>query len=166
MIFLTVGTQLAFDRMVRVVDEWAGRTEPRPEVFAQIGPSSLKPLHLESTEFVNPNEFADLASRADAIVAHAGMGSIITALTFGKPIVIMPRRADLGEQRNDHQLATAARFAGREGVYVAQNESALAETLDSLETMGRVESLPPFASDELIGALRGFIDGGADARSA
>ena len=158
MIFVTVGTQLAFDRMVRVVDEWAGRTTPHPEVFAQIGPTSLAPKHIEHKAFVEPGEFAERARAASAIVAHAGMGSIITALTYGKPIVIMPRRAALGEQRNDHQLATAARFAGRAGVMVARDETELPALLDRLATLRGAEPNPEFASEGLIRAIRDFID--------
>lgn len=160
MIFVTVGTQLAFDRMVRVIDAWAGRTEPRPEVVAQIGPSEFVPQHIDHRAFVEPGEFAELAGRADAIVAHAGMGSIITALTYGKPIVIMPRRADLGEQRNDHQLSTAARFAGRPGVFVAKDEHELPEILDSLRGLRAGEPIPPFADASLIETIREFIDRG------
>ncbi len=56
---------------------------------------------------------------ATAIVAHAGMGTILTALEMGKPLLVMPRRAALGEHRNDHQLATASRFAELGRVKVA-----------------------------------------------
>lgn len=158
MIFVTVGTQLAFDRMVRAIDAWAGAASPKPEVFAQIGPTELVPQHLEHKAFVEPGEFAERAGAADAIVAHAGMGSIITALTFGKPIIIMPRRADLGEQRNDHQLATAARFADRPGVMVARDETELPGLLDRLADLRGAEPIPEFASPGLIGAIRDFID--------
>ena len=158
MIFVTVGTQLAFDRMLRVIDEWAGSTAPTPEVFAQIGPSEFVPKHIEHKAFIEPTEFAERARAADAIVAHAGMGSILTALTYGKPIVIMPRRADLGEQRNDHQLSTAERYKGRPGVFVAQDETELPAILDSLKDLQAAEPIPPFASPGLIKAIRDFID--------
>lgn len=158
MIFVTVGTQLAFDRMVRVIDDWAGRTTPTPEVFAQIGPTGFVPRHLEHKTFIEPTEFAERARAATAIVAHAGMGSIITALTYGKPIIIMPRRADLGEQRNDHQLATAARFEGRPGVLVARDETELPGLLGSLADLRAADPIPEFASAGLIKAIRDFID--------
>ena len=67
---------------------------------------------------MSPKECTDRMVAADAIIAHAGMGTILTALEMGKPLLVMPRRAELGEHRNDHQLATAMRFAdlgGRHG---------------------------------------------------
>ena len=80
---------------------------------------------------------------ADAVVAHAGIGTILGALELGKPTVVMPRRAALGEHRNDHQLATARRFSGP-GIAVALDEHELAAEL------GRMASPadPRHASDE------------------
>ena len=110
MIFVTVGTQGQFDRLIRTVDEWAG-LRGRTDVFAQTGPSDYRPEHIRSKPFIDPTEFRKHVESASLVIAHAGMGSIITALEFGKHIIVMPRRADLGEHRNDHQVATAKRFA-------------------------------------------------------
>lgn len=53
------------------------------------------------------DEFDKLCHDARLIVAHAGMGTIISAMTKGKPIIVFPRIAALGEHRNEHQLATS-----------------------------------------------------------
>ena len=50
MIFVTVGTQLPFDRLIRAVDNWA-KAAGRRDVFAQIGPASYRPLHIDSADF-------------------------------------------------------------------------------------------------------------------
>ena len=80
-------------------------------MFAQIGPSALQTSTIEAARFLPPAECRERMLAADAIVAHAGMGTILSALELGKPLVIMPRLAAFGEHRNDHQLATAKRFA-------------------------------------------------------
>ena len=59
---------------------------------------------------------------ADAIIGHAGIGTIITALQLAKPLLVMPRQGALRETRNDHQLATARRFCNFPSVHVAQDE--------------------------------------------
>ena len=112
MIFVTVGTQGQFDRLIRTVDRWAG-LRGRTDVFAQTGPSAYRPIHIRSKPFIDPIEFRQHVELASLVIAHAGMGSIITALELGKRIIVMPRRADLGEHRNDHQVATAKRFAAQ-----------------------------------------------------
>jgi UDP-N-acetylglucosamine transferase subunit ALG13 len=131
-IFVTVGAQMPFDRLVRTVDDWAGRV--RAEIFAQIGPSRLRPRHMAWTRFLAPGDFLAQVGAADLLVAHAGMGSIITALEYGKPLLIMPRRGELGETRNDHQVATAHRFRGLGWVDVAFDEQELVIRLDRFES--------------------------------
>ena len=109
MIFLTVGTQEPFDRLVAAVDAWAA-THDVP-VFGQLGalkPGSHRPAHFEWREFITADEYQQRLETSQLLVAHVGMGSIISALTYGKPLVMMARRASLGEHRNEHQLATAA----------------------------------------------------------
>lgn len=156
MIFVTVGAQMAFDRMIRAVDEWAGQTG-RTDVFAQIGPAEYVPKHIEHAGFLEPPEFTERAKAARVIVAHAGMGSIITALTMGKPILVMPRRGDLRETRNDHQVATATRLSEMGKVAVAMDEKELIERLGRLEELTAAGAIGPYAQESLIAAVRGVV---------
>lgn len=158
MIFVTVGTQLAFDRLITAVDEWAGST-PEREIFAQIGPTPLQPRHIEHAQFVSPEECAERMLAAQAIVAHAGMGTILTALELGKSLLVMPRRAALGEHRNDHQLATAQRFAESGRVNVAFDEAELPLRLEQLDHAAAQPRISRSAPDDLIAGLRAFIIG-------
>lgn len=156
MIFVTVGAQMPFDRLVRTVDEWAAR-RARADVFAQIGTTDYCPSTLKWSPFLDPPAFRARIKEASAIVAHAGMGSILTALESGKPILVMPRRGALRETRNDHQVATAERFKALGRVAVAMTESELPERLDELHALAATEPISPHASPRLIGALRRFI---------
>jgi UDP-N-acetylglucosamine transferase subunit ALG13 len=88
---------------------------------------------------------------------HAGTGSILAAMKYGKPIIVMPRVARLRETRNDHQLATVRRFKELSGITVALDEQELLQKLDTLHTVSKPEELSPSASKELISALRTFI---------
>lgn len=162
MIFLTAGTQLPFDRLTRAMDDWAARNQDIP-VFGQIGRlerDSYTPEHFEWAEMIGPDMFAERVAQAGVIVSHAGMGSIITAATHRKPIVIMARQAALGEHRNDHQCATVERFRTRPGIFVANDKDALPGLLDRLLQEGggsKDHTPPPEADERLIAALRDFI---------
>jgi UDP-N-acetylglucosamine transferase subunit ALG13 len=158
MIFVTVGAQMAFDRLVRTVDQWAG-LRARSGVFAQIGPSDYLPKHIEAARFLDPVEFRTRVEAARVVVAHAGMGSIITALELGKPIIVMPRRGDLRETRNDHQVATAKHFARQDRIVVAFDERELLEKLDQTETLCCSAPISGVASPQLIAVLRAFLEG-------
>jgi UDP-N-acetylglucosamine transferase subunit ALG13 len=164
-IFLTIGTHESFDRLVQAMDRWAGAG--KAEVFGQItqpATEAAAPKHFQWVTKLAPADFEAKVKAADFLVAHAGMGSIITALNHGKPIVIMPRRGHLKETRNDHQWATAKRLADRPGIVVAEDEEALPGVLDLMLAgggPGAVESLPPYAEPRLLDALRRFVFEGA-----
>ena len=89
------------------------------------------------------------------------MGSIIAAIQAGKPLLMLPRRFDLGEHTTDHQFATLAKFAGRDGLHTATSEGELHAKIDALLADTGVPPAPitPFASGELIGRVRAFIHG-------
>jgi UDP-N-acetylglucosamine transferase subunit ALG13 len=157
MIFVTVGTQGPFDRMVKIVDEWA-RRQGRSDVFAQIGATNWRPQHIRYVDSLSPEEFTRKCQMARAIVSHAGMGTIISALELGKPILVVPRRADLGEQRTDHQLATARRFLQLGRVAAAFEEHDLMAKLDELGKLASGQRIESRASPELLSAMRCFIN--------
>jgi len=155
-IFVTVGTQLTFDRLVTAVDGWAGAAG-RSDVFAQIGPTDLRPRHLGYERFISPAECRERMLGADTIVAHAGMGTILTALEIGTPVIVMPRQAQHGEHRNDHQMATARRLAELDMVTVAFDEVQLAQRLDEVDQLAARPRIESHAPDGLLAGIRAFI---------
>jgi UDP-N-acetylglucosamine transferase subunit ALG13 len=159
MIFATVGSQEPFDRLIRAVDEWA-EARGRTDVLAQIGGSTFQPRHVQFTKFMDPAEFGKVMREARIVIAHAGMGSIISSLELGKPIVVMPRRAEFRETRNDHQVATAERFGAQGRIIVANNEQDLPQKLDLALTLGETAGISTQASPRLIATLRTFLQGG------
>ncbi|WP_245590128.1 glycosyltransferase [Desulfobulbus elongatus] len=153
-----MGEQLPFDRLIQAMDQWAQRTGQ--EVFAQVGHSDFKPCYIQYKPFLDQAEFGQKMEAAQLIVAHAGMGTIISALERGKPLVVMPRKASLGEHRNEHQSATASRFAALGHVWVVDDEQGLGEALAFFLTGGepdrsQITRIEPSA--ELIQAIREFI---------
>lgn len=127
MIFVTVGTQLAFPRLVAAIDRIAPALG---HVVAQTGPDPADYRHLERHDFLSPGDYRARFHTARLVIAHAGIGTILSAMQSEKPLVLMPRRAALGEHRNDHQMATARRLAGMPGISVAWGEEDLAPLID------------------------------------
>ena len=159
MIFLSVGTQEPFDRLVMAVDQWAaGHDLP---VYGQLGAmkaESYRPRHFEWSEFLAADRYLEKLQASRLLVAHVGMGSIISALTYGRPLVMLARRASLGEHRNEHQLATAERFRGRAGLFIAADEADVAARIDAaLAAPAGGGGLSPHAAPELLAAVRGFV---------
>lgn len=149
---------MPFDRLMHALDEWAKVQTDKVHILAQIGTTSLKPLHMDAVASLTPSAFREAIRDAKIIVAHAGMGSVLTALEFGKPLVVMPRLGARQETRNDHQVATANWLSSKPGIYVAMSESDLADAIDRAraQTLAATE-ISPFATPELVRALQTFI---------
>ena len=157
MILVTVGTQLPFDRLIYAVDRWAA-THKSTRVFAQIGESNYKPTACEFVKQMAPAEFSRLVRDASLVVSHAGMGTILGALELGKPVIVMPRKASLGEHRNDHQLATVDQLRPLNLIRVADSENDLPALLDQNASPSSAR-ISPYASKPLLAGVSRFIHG-------
>lgn len=123
MILVTVGSQLPFDRLIKFVDDLAPELDE--QIIAQVGLSNYSPRNFEPQEHFHPVKFEKLMQDARLIVAHAGVGTILNAQRYNKPAILFPRRASFGEHRNDHQIGTCEKLAGKRGVFVAYTEDEL-----------------------------------------
>jgi UDP-N-acetylglucosamine transferase subunit ALG13 len=150
----------AFDRLVRAVDDWAALHVDVP-VEIQIGSGAYEPRHARFVRMMPPALYARRIAEARLFIAHAGMGSIISAIEAGKPLLMMPRRMDQGEHTTDHQFATIAKFRDREGMHVADDTTALHVEIDRLLATGSAPPAPidPFATPALLAQVRNFIHG-------
>jgi len=171
-LFLTVGTQLPFDRLVAAADAWAA-AHPEHAVLAQIAEGAVVPRHMEFVRTMPRDAFGDAVAGADVIIAHAGIGSLLTALDHGKPLVVMPRKAAFGEHRNDHQLATVREIVRFETVRVIHDAADLPAAIAAAgaEAGKRVaDPVQAAASAPLLKAVADFIANapaaGASARRA
>jgi UDP-N-acetylglucosamine transferase subunit ALG13 len=158
LIFVTVGAQMPFDRMVRAVDEWAAHAG-RGDVLAQIGDTDFRPRHMEAVASLPPSELRRVVSEAIAVVAHAGAGTIITALELKTAILVFPRLASLGETRHDHQVATARYFSESGYVRAAYSEEELTRQLGTVETWSPAPGIGASASSTLVERVRDFALG-------
>lgn len=125
MIFLTVGTEYPFDRLVRTVDEMADRGELFDTVFAQIGNSKYLPRNMEWIDIMPRSEYEQYMKDCTAVIAHAGMGTIIQCIEMRKPLLVMPRLPEHGEIVSDHQLGSTRKFGEQGYILFAENETEL-----------------------------------------
>jgi UDP-N-acetylglucosamine transferase subunit ALG13 len=98
-ILATVGTHnQPFPRFIELLRELEDDVvlqyghNPRPEGFA----------HAEA--FMPFEEILEHVHAASAVVTHAGVGSILCARDGGHVPIVVPRRRELGEHVDDHQV--------------------------------------------------------------
>ena len=155
MIFLTVGTQLPFDRLIKAVDNWA-KDHCEIAFFAQIGETQYEPKHMPWCRFMDPEEYLLKFKASRSVISHAGIGTIITSLLQEKPLIIMPRLAQFGEHRNDHQLATVKYFEMK-GLSIAYNEQDLNILLDDIDNIRVNMKISQYANENLLAKLSEYI---------
>ncbi len=131
-----------------LMDQWAA-AHPGVEILAQIGEGTYEPRNMKSVRTLTRTEFDQQVRSSDLIVAHAGVGSVVTALEVQKPIVLLPRSAAAKEHTTDHQLHTAKWLTGRPGVFVALTDAELGPKIDEARAAGGHEALPPYGAGSL-----------------
>lgn len=161
MIFVTTGTQEPFDRLLKIISLFAN--DYNEEIIIQAKTSLSFSSNIIIKEFLSPNEFNEVFSRANLVVSHAGMGTILSALQIAKPLIIFPRIASLGEHRNEHQRATANKMKELNLVCVALDETELSKVLKNYFEKGSITSdnkykIGAYASSSLVESLEEFIN--------
>lgn len=157
MIFVTIGSMFPFDRLIRVMDDWAVETG-ESDVLAQIGDGAYVPRHMRHVRRLSQADFTTSVANAEVVVAHAGMGTVITAGRLGRPLVLLPRIEAWGEHTTDHQIATANWLRDKPGLFVADTDADLHGAIHAArETGGTAGRLPSIADPVFTGRIRAAI---------
>ena len=160
MIFVAVGTQFSFDRLIQYMDDWSisDKNKNDEKVITQISDGKT-PEHIESHAFMDGEQYNKNIREASVFVSHAGMGNIISARELQTPIIVMNRQFKLGEHRNDHQ-ADGLKWMGKlEGVYTASTEEELIALLSDIDKLQTATS-KTVGSEQLTKHIADFINSG------
>ncbi len=117
MIFITVGSQLTFDRLLKAVDKEIEAGNIKDQVIVQGGKTKFKSKNMKIIKFLELDEFDKYIKDADLIISHGGVGSIIDALKYNKTVIATPRLKKYKEALNDHQIQIIENF-GIEGYII------------------------------------------------
>lgn len=105
MILILLGTQdKPFNRLLEAVDKAINDGYIKEEVIAQIGFTKYKSKNIKTFELIPKEEYENIIGRADLIITHAGVGSILTGLNKNKKVIAAARLKEYGEHTNNHQL--------------------------------------------------------------
>lgn len=123
MIFVSVGTQLPFDRLLHLTESVVKELSIDEPIVCQSGPSEFSSTTMTVKKFIDEGEYNTCLTESRLFIGHAGMGSIIKCLDFGVDAVLLARDASLGEHRNNHQFSTCEAFSNVSNlVYMTKEE--------------------------------------------
>ena len=111
MILVMLGTQNnSFHRLLEKIEELIEKGIIKEEVIVQAGYTKYESNKMKIIDFTSREELEKLEQKANFIITHGGVGSIITSLEKGKKVIAIPRLHEYGEHVNDHQKEIIEKF--------------------------------------------------------
>lgn len=135
MIFVAVGTQkFQLNRLLKAIDNLIEKGQLKEEVFAQIGNSNYIPKKYSYKKIIAKEEFELNIRQCDLLITHSGVGTIITGITYHKPIIVFPRLSKFQEHVDDHQVQIAKAFSTKGLVITCDNTNELMSAIEQAKT--------------------------------
>ncbi|MEO8509799.1 MAG: glycosyltransferase [Chloroflexota bacterium] len=141
---MTLGTHpQPMDRLLRRLDELVASGEISDEVIVQAPAIDYVPKHLAVRSVLPFTELTRLISEADAVISHAGPGTLATIRLAGKMPVVVARSRRHREHVDTHQEFYARHLRKLPGYIVVDDLDGLADAI----RRGRSETLEVGAPD-------------------
>ncbi len=104
MILVLLGTQNnSFHRLLEEIDRLIESGVMKEEVIVQAGYTKYTSEHMKILGLISKEELEELQNKADFIITHGGVGSILLSITKNKKVIVVPRLHQYNEHVNDHQ---------------------------------------------------------------
>jgi UDP-N-acetylglucosamine transferase subunit ALG13 len=112
-VVVTVGTSRGYD-FGRLVERLLEVLPEETEVLWQTGDTDVSRFGIEGHYAIPEADLSQAMQEADAVVAHAGVGTALAAFEVGVSPLLVPRRYALKEHVDDHQIQIADELVKRE----------------------------------------------------
>lgn len=111
MILVLLGTQNnSFERLLKAIQELIDNETITEEVVVQAGCTKFTSRNMKIFDLIAKNELEELIDKANLIVTHGGVGSIMMGLQKDKKVIAVPRLKKYKEHVNDHQIQIVDNF--------------------------------------------------------
>lgn len=130
MILVLLGTQNnSFHRLLEKLDELINKGIIDERVLVQAGYTKYESKNMQIFDLIPGEELERYQEKADLIITHGGVGSIISSIKKGKKVIAVPRLHKYQEHINDHQKQIIETFSKKGYIIgledVAELENAL-----------------------------------------
>ena len=152
-----LGTQNnSFHRLLEEIDKLIENGKINEEVIVQAGYTKYESQNMKIIDFVSNDEIEKLEQKANCIITHGGVGSIISSIEKGKKVISVPRLKQYGEHVNDHQLDIVESFDKLGYIIGIKDVSKLEEALQRVEKFQPREYVQN--TGKIIKIVEDFID--------
>ena len=131
MILVILGTQdKPFTRLLDAID----KIDINQEVIIQKGHTKYASNKHQSFDFIDNDKFNELLDKADIIITHGGVGTIMQALKKDKKVIAVSRLSKFNEHQNDHQLEIIKNFTQKNYILDGTNLDNLLELINNISS--------------------------------
>lgn len=159
MILVLLGTQNnSFVRLLDAIQKNINNKIIQDEVIVQAGFTKFESPDMKIFNLIDKKDFEELQDKADLIITHGGVGSIISSLEKGKKVIVVPRLKKYGEHVNDHQVQIAERFEKDGYVKMVMDVSKLGDVIKSMKDFVPKKYIGQNGKSKIITIIENFID--------
>lgn len=134
MILILLGTQNnSFYRLLEEIQKNIDNGKIKEEVIAQKGYTKFESKNMKLFDELPPDEINKLIEKADLVITHGGVGSIINSITRGKKVIAVPRLKKYNEHVNDHQVEIIDAFNEKGYIIGIHGVEEIPEALDKVK---------------------------------
>lgn len=157
MILVLLGTQkYSFRRLLEEVQKCIENGTIKEEVVVQAGGTEFYSKEMKIFNLIAQNELEKIEKKADIIITHGGVGSIVDGVKLGKKVIAVPRLQKYGEVANDHQIQIIETFS-KEGFIIG-----LKDVNELEKELREIDNFKPRVLESntknIIDIIRNFID--------
>ena len=135
MILVLLGTQHnEFTRLLEEVENCINKGIVKEEVIVQAGFTKFETDKMQVFDMISQDILNDYIDKANLIITHGGVGSIIVALKKKKKVIAVPRLSKYNEHVNDHQKQIVEVFNKKEFLIGIQDVVELSKAIEKIET--------------------------------
>lgn len=157
MILVMLGTQNnSFHRLLEEIEKLIKEKIITEEVIVQAGHTKFESNNMKIFDLIAKDKLDELQEKADLIITHGGVGSIVSSVEKNKKVIAIPRLHKYGEHVNDHQKEIIQKYK-EEGFIIG-----LEEVEQLKDAMAQVKSFSPkkykSGNEKMLKIIKEFID--------
>ena len=157
MVLVLLGTQNnSFHRLLEEIQKNIESGNIKDDVIVQEGYTKFSSKDMTIYSQIPIEEMKKLINKADLIITHGGVGSIITSIEQGKKVIAVPRLKEYNEHVNNHQLDIVKSFGEMGYIIGLTDVSQLREALQRIETFEPKKYIQN--TGKIISIVQDFID--------
>ncbi len=157
MILVLLGTQNnSFHRLLEEIQKNIDNENIQEEVVVQKGYTKFESKDMTIYDELPIEKFNELIEKADLVITHGGVGSIINSITRGKKVIAVPRLKKYNEHVNDHQLDIIQTFDEMGYIIGIQEVQQLGEAIKKVKEFKPKEYIKN--TGNIIKIIEDFID--------